>query len=160
MKRTILFCALAVSIFWAGSATASPFHCSDYRGDIVDFKKTESATKIAFAGFQFNGAPVIWDNESLGSDWDPVLKQYAYYYECARHVLGTTLHQTGNNFEVSENVNKADCWAAGKLAISDGVAIAKIEALQDQINAMPRSQWTSFPGPVRHVNLTKDCRLK
>lgn len=160
MKRTILFFALTVSILWAGSATASPFHCSDYRGDIVDFKNHGSASKIAFAGFKFNGAPVIWDNEALGADWDPVLKQYAYYYECARHVLGTTLKQTGNNFEDSENVNRADCWAAAKLVISDGVTLATIENLENEINSMPRTQWASFPGPVRQVHFTKDCRLK
>ena len=161
MKRTILFFAFAVSLLLTGSATASPFHCSDYRGDIVDFKNHGSATKIAFAGFKFNGAPVIWSNEALGSDWDPMLKQYAYYYECARHVLGTTLNQTGNNFDATDSVTRADCWAASKLVISDGVALAKIEELQNQINTMSRSQWASFPGPVRRVHLAKeDCRLK
>ncbi len=159
MKRSILFIGFLSAILFATTASAASFHCSDYRGDLVDFRSSPEVTKIAIAGYSFGGNPVIWENSSLGSEWDSLMKQYAYYYECGRHVLGNTLTDNGSNYETWNQVNHADCWATSKLVISEGVSKDDINALQTQINEMAREQWSRFPGQVRKLNLLKDCRI-
>ncbi|QPJ64806.1 MAG: hypothetical protein G3M78_05140 [Candidatus Nitrohelix vancouverensis] len=159
MKRSILFFGFLSAILFATTASAASFHCSDYRGDRVDFRSSPEVTKIAIAGYSFGGNPVIWENDGLGAEWDSLMKQYAYYYECGRHVVGNTLRDNGHNYESWNQVSLADCWAASKLVISEGVSKEDIEALQTQLNEMEREQWARFPGPVRVLDLVKDCRI-
>ncbi len=134
-------------------------YCYDHHSKKVQWKTSGDTRKAISYGYEPDGTPVIKYNPDILNIVDPLLRKFAVYHVCSHLVLGHLIKTPSNFNELYQQEIQADCWAAGKLHITEGAGLQQIEKIQNLINAMPRKDWKNFPGLVRVVEFKKTCHL-
>ena len=143
---------------WAEESPGS-MYCSDHHGTHVKMFSDSSARKISEANIATGGYSTIRINLGQLSDLSANARSFAVGFSCARLTLGHLVKGAENIYEHFDQVENADCWAAGKLFYEGGVDKKGLTALEEEINHLNREQWSHLPGPVRVISLNDTCKL-
>jgi hypothetical protein len=135
-------------------------YCSDYHSAHVKMVSDSSARKISEAHITAWGNSVIRINSGRLSDLSANARSFAVNFSCASLTLGHLVKGAESIYQYFDQVQNADCWAAGKLFYEGNLGKAGIVALEEEINQLSREQWSHFPGPVRVVSFNDTCELK
>jgi hypothetical protein len=144
---------------WAQESIES-LYCSDHHSMRVKIVSDSSARKLSDAVMTAGGNSVIRINPGQLSDLSGNARLFAASHSCATLVLGHLNKGAENIYEYFDQVENADCWAAGKLFYGGLVDKAGVDALEEEINQLTPEQRSHFPGPARIVSLNEVCELK
>jgi hypothetical protein len=135
-------------------------YCSDYYSSRVKITADASAQKISEADINKMGNSIININPGQLPDLSENARLYAASFSCDTLLLGHLMKGYESIYHHYDQVENADCWAAGKLLYGNILDKAGLRALEKEINKMSREQWSHFPGPVRVVALNETCELR
>ena len=152
----------ALLLFPVSALAGSEFYCPDYQSSKTHWITSSSHMKAIEAAYTVNGVPVLSTNpEALAKmGLSPLTQKFAYYSECAHHVLGHVVSPPQNVDQWNDQVSQADCWAANRFYYYEKSGPAQLNQIQEEINALPRTKWVLFPGPVRQVHFKEDCYFR
>jgi hypothetical protein len=109
-----------------------------------------SINDVAYAMVDNYGRPIILYNPYVLQIASQPTRMFFYYHECGHHVLG---HTIGRGHAMSRE-QEADCWAIREL-VRNGFGRSQVNAIQRDIAAFGRGDWTHVPGPQRAINLDR-----
>ena len=135
-------------------------YCSDYHSSRVKIVSDSSARKISDANITRGGNSVIRINSSQLSGLSKNARLYAVNFSCGSLVLGHMNKGAENIYDFYDQVENADCWAAGKLFYGGIIDKVGVGALEEEINMLTPEQRSHFPGPARIVSLNDSCELR
>ena len=144
-----LFTSLVLGLLASSSALAQATYegCSDFRGQPVASVLDPSINDVAMAAIQMGQAVIRYNPGVLASMAEPT-RRFFYMHECAHHALAHTV----SNPSLS-NERAADCWAIKMMRERMNLSIAELRAIQRDINAMARGDWTHLPGQMRAIDI-------
>jgi len=141
---------------------ASQFYCPDYQSQKAHWVTHSAQMKSVEAAYSVTGIPVLSTNpkalEKMGVS--PLAQKFAYYYECSRHVLGHVVSPPESVDQWNEQVSQANCWAANRFYYYEESGVDQLRRIEAEINALPRTKWVFFPGPVREVHFKENCYFR
>jgi hypothetical protein len=138
-----IFCLVHTSAF----AQVTYEGCRDFTETSVASVLDNSINDVAMARIEY-GSPVIRYNTNVLSQMSEPTRRFFYVHECAHHALRHTV-----NAPSLRNEKDADCWALNAMRNQMNLSIEEMRAIQQDIAAMGRGDWTHMPGPQRSIEL-------
>jgi hypothetical protein len=125
--------------------------CTDAAGQAVGTEADDAQPVLVRTSYDA-GRPIIRYNPTLLPGLPPVVRQFFYAHECARHALG----DAGDPAPSVARARRADCVGLAALLASGLLTRDRIADLQAKLNVSDDA-WPLLPGPRRAFNLAA-CR--